>query len=156
MITLLRVDHRLIHGQVALSWLKEYDSDAILIANDALPGDDLRKQTLRLAKPEGTKLVIKTVEDSIAAIREGRTDKYRLFILTENVLDACRLADALPVVQHVNLGGTRPAPDGERVNQTVTLTGGERERLLALAARGVRVEARPVPSDRPIVLGAAR
>lgn len=156
MITLLRVDHRLIHGQVALSWLKEYDSDAILIASDALPGDELRMQTLRLAKPEGAKLVIKTVEDSIAAIREGRTDKYRLFILTENALDACRLAEALPVIEHINLGGTRPAPEAERVNQTVTLTGDERDRLLAIAAGGVRVEARPVPSDRPIVLGVAR
>ncbi|MDQ0727931.1 PTS sugar transporter subunit IIB [Microbacterium sp. W4I20] len=156
MITLLRVDHRLIHGQVVLSWLTQYDSNAILIANDDLPSDDLRKQTLRLAKPADAKLVIKTVDDAIAAIAEGRTDAYRLFILTENVADACRIAEACADVDHINLGGTRPSADATRVTSTVALTAADRARLELIAARGVHVEARAVPSDRETVIGATR
>lgn len=156
MITLLRVDHRLIHGQVVLSWLTQYDSDAILIANDALPADDLRKQTLKLAKPAGVKLVIKNVDDAIAAINEGRTDIYRLFILVENTTDACRIAEACEQVTQINLGGTRPAAGAEKFTSTVSLTAEERTRLNALSVRGVRVEARAVPSDRPAVLGPSR
>ncbi|MCK8478292.1 PTS sugar transporter subunit IIB [Microbacterium aurugineum] len=156
MITMMRVDHRLIHGQVVLSWLTQYDSDAILIASDTVPTDDFRKQTLKLAKPAATKLVIKTVDAAIAAITDGRTDGYRLFILTENVADACRIAEACPQVAHINLGGTRPATDTERLTATVSLTASERDRLDALAARGIRVEARAVPSDRPVVIEGAR
>ncbi|HBS2988405.1 PTS sugar transporter subunit IIB, partial [Klebsiella pneumoniae] len=51
MITLLRVDHRLLHGQVAFSWTQYVGADCILIANDSVPGDELRKTTIKLAKP---------------------------------------------------------------------------------------------------------
>ena len=43
MITLLRVDHRLLHGQVAFSWTQYVGADCILIANDSVPEDELRK-----------------------------------------------------------------------------------------------------------------
>ena len=67
MIELLRVDHRLLHGQVAFSWTNALGIDCILIANDSVPGDDIRKTTLKLSKPNGVKLVIKTIDDAIAA-----------------------------------------------------------------------------------------
>ena len=76
MIQLLRVDHRLLHGQVVFSWCGQLNPNCILIANDAAATDDVRKAALRLGKPNNAKLVIKTVDDSIAAINEGKTDKY--------------------------------------------------------------------------------
>ena len=88
MIQLLRVDHRLLHGQVVFSWCSQLNPNCILIANDAAATDDVRKAALRLGKPNNAKLVIKTVEDSIAAINEGKTDKYSLMIVTGNVKDA--------------------------------------------------------------------
>ena len=92
MIQLLRVDHRLLHGQVVFSWCGQLNPNCILIANDAAATDDVRKAALRLGKPNNAKLVIKTVDDSIAAINEGKTDKYSLMIVTGNVKDAVRLA----------------------------------------------------------------
>ena len=44
MIKLLRVDHRLLHGQVAMAWTQSLDSDCILIANDAVVNDNIGKQ----------------------------------------------------------------------------------------------------------------
>ena len=48
MIKLLRVDHRLLHGQVAMAWTQSLDSDCILIANDAVVNDNIRKVAVRL------------------------------------------------------------------------------------------------------------
>ena len=81
MIKLLRVDHRLLHGQVAFSWTQNIGADCILIANDDVPVNELRKTTIKLAKPQGIKLVIKNIEDSIQALQSGVTDKYKLFIV---------------------------------------------------------------------------
>ena len=53
MIKLLRVDHRLLHGQVAFSWTQGLGADCILIANDDVPKNDIRKTTIKLAKPAG-------------------------------------------------------------------------------------------------------
>lgn len=66
--------------------------------------DDVRKAALRLGKPNNAKLVIKTVDDSIAAINEGKTDKYSLMIVTGNVKDAVRLARETTQIKSINLG----------------------------------------------------
>ena len=83
MIKLLRVDHRLLHGQVAFSWTQFLGADCILIANDSLMQDELRKTTIKLAKPQGVKVVMKNIQDSVDAINSGVTDKYKLFVVVE-------------------------------------------------------------------------
>ncbi|MEG0735563.1 MAG: PTS sugar transporter subunit IIB, partial [Longicatena sp.] len=65
MIKAVRVDHRLLHGQVAFAWTKVLQTDCILIANDAVSKDQLRMSALRMAKPDSVKLVMKNIEDSI-------------------------------------------------------------------------------------------
>ncbi len=59
MIKLCRVDHRLLHGQVAFSWTNELSADCILIANDAVVHDEVFKTTMKLAKPPGSSWSLK-------------------------------------------------------------------------------------------------
>lgn len=150
MITLLRVDHRLLHGQVAFSWTSALGTDCILIANDSVLRDEIRKTTLKLSKPNGVKLVIKSIDDSIAAINSGVTDKYRLFIIVESIHDAKRLADGCPGVKHVNLGGTRKRENTRALNKAVFATPEEVEELRAMVEHGVDVELRQVPADAKV------
>ena len=107
MIKLTRVDYRLIHGQVAMSWTHALDVDCILLASDAVAKDDMRKAALRLARPNGVKLVIKDVDAAIEALNSGVTDKYSLFIITETIEDVYRLAKGCKDIKEINLGGTR-------------------------------------------------
>ena len=97
MIKICRIDHRLLHGQVAFVWCRSLNADAILIVSDAVAKDEMRMATMRLAKPAGVKLVIKSVEDSIKVINSGVTDKYKLMVVVENVQDAYDLK-ALPTI----------------------------------------------------------
>ncbi|MCQ4955127.1 PTS sugar transporter subunit IIB, partial [Holdemania filiformis] len=69
-----------------------------LIANDDVPTNEIRKTTIKLAKPQGVKLVIKSIDDSIAALKSGVTDKYKLFIVVESIEDAYKLAEAYPEI----------------------------------------------------------
>ena len=88
MIKLFRIDHRLLHGQVAFSWTKSIGADCILVADDEATTNSLKMTTLRLAKPQGVKLVVKSIDESIKALQSGVTDKYKLFIVTGCVADA--------------------------------------------------------------------
>lgn len=92
MILLLRVDHRLLHGQVVFSWVQNLKADCILIANNSVATDELRKTTLKLAKPQEVKLVIKNINDAIISINSGITDKYNLLVIVESVEDAYKIA----------------------------------------------------------------
>lgn len=148
MITLLRVDHRLLHGQVAFSWTQYVGADCILIANDNVPEDELRKTTIKLAKPPSVKLVIKNINDAIESIKSGVTDKYHLFIVVESVNDAWRIASAVEGIKSINLGGIKAKEGSKNISKAINLLPEEIEQLQQLVGEGVEVEIRQVPNDR--------
>ena len=133
MIVLVRVDHRLLHGQVVFTWTKSISTDCILIASDAVVKDELRMTALRLSKPNGVKLVMKSIDDSIKALNAGVTDKYNLMILCENIEDVSRLAFGYDKITSINLGGIK--------NEA------EIELLKKLNDKGIELEVRMVPDD---------
>lgn len=153
MIKLLRVDHRLLHGQVAFAWTGYLGADSILIANDAVIKDDLRKTTLRLAKPQGIKLVMKSIEESIQAINEGQTDKYKLFVVVENIQDAYLIASRVDQIELVNVGSAKAKPNTKALSNNVHILPEEEELLKELYKMGKRIEIRTVPSDNPKYYG---
>ena len=131
MIKLLRVDHRLLHGQVAFSWKNAVEADCILIACDAVMKDDLRKTSIKMAKPSGVKLVIKSMDDAVNAINSGVTDKYKLLTVVESIKDAERLC-------------TR------NISKAVNITPAEETILKGLCESGVDVTIQMVPEDNPV------
>lgn len=150
MIKLFRVDHRLLHGQVAFSWTSTLGADCILIANDAVMKDDLRKTSIKLAKPAGVKLVIKNMEDSIQALNSGVTDKYKLFIVVESVDDAYKLASNCKQIKSLNLGGTKPREGTRNISKAINVTQHEEGLIKEMIDKGIDVEIRMVPSDTSI------
>ena len=56
MLVGLRVDHRLLHGQVAFSWTSALGADCILIANTAVTNDNLRKTAIKMKIPYMTNI----------------------------------------------------------------------------------------------------
>ena len=129
MIVLTRIDHRLLHGQVSFLWVRNVGADCILIANDSLAKDNLRMSALRLARPAGVKLVMKSVEDSIKSINEGETDKYNLLIIVENVDDAHRLALGCPAIKSINVGGMKNAEDRKQISKAVFVSENDIEKF---------------------------
>ena len=97
MIQMIRVDYRLLHGQVAVSWTSALGADCILLVSDTVLNDKLRLQALSLAKPEGCKVVVKNTEDAVKALQSGVTDKYKLFVVCETIQQAGAVAKAMGV-----------------------------------------------------------
>lgn len=151
MIKLVRVDHRLLHGQVAFSWTSALSADCILIANDDVVKDELRKTTMKLAQPHGVKLVIKNMEDSIAAINSGVTDKYKLLIVVESIQDAYALVKGCPQIKAINLGGTKAKEGTRNISKAVNVLPQEETLLREMIQTGIEVEIRMVPDDSRVL-----
>lgn len=149
MIKLLRVDHRLLHGQVAVSWSSYLGIDCILLANDRLLKDQLMMTSVKLAKPQGVKVVVKTIEDSIAAVKSGVTDKYKLFIVCGNIEDACRLARELKI-DYINIGETRAAEGKKSVSTNVFINEEEKKLLEETMEAGIKIEIQGLPSQKTV------
>lgn len=151
MILLLRVDHRLLHGQVAFSWIQNLGADCILIANDSVVNDELRKTTMKLAKPQEVKLVIKNIEDSIQALKSGVTDKYKLFIVVESVEDAYKIASEVDNIKQINLGGVKARENSRNISKAVNLLEEEEKLLKELQSLGIEIEIRQVANDNKVL-----
>jgi PTS system mannose-specific IIB component/fructoselysine and glucoselysine-specific PTS system IIB component len=148
MIKLLRVDHRLLHGQVALSWFGYLNANCILIANDDVPINPIRKAAIKMAKPNGSKLVIMDVEKSVAALNSGVTDKYDLMIVVESIHDAFRLIEGMDKKpESLNLGGTKATEQTESLSVAVNVTTTDKEELRAVQESGVKIFIQQVPTD---------
>ena len=85
MISSIRIDDRLIHGQVALVWSKELGTDRIVVANDEAATSDVMKMTLKMATPTGIKLLVKGVDDCVKVFNDPRAHELNMFVLTSNV-----------------------------------------------------------------------
>lgn len=150
MIKLVRVDHRLIHGQVAFAWTKSIATDCILIASDALLNDPLKMSVMKLAKPADVKLVMKNIADSITALNSDITDKYHLMVLCESIADVYQLAINVPMIKTINLGGTKSGADRRQIAKAVHVSDQDQRLLNDLSVRGINVYAQLVPDDAEI------
>lgn len=149
MIKLVRVDHRLLHGQVVFRWSRVLGIDCILIASDSVAKDPLRMSALRMAKPDNCKLVIKSIEDSIQALNSGVTDKYKLLIITETLHDAWRLAEKVKDITYINLGGAKLEEGRRQISKAFFVSDQDVEEIKQLHDRGVKMEIQMVPDDAP-------
>ena len=147
MIKLVRVDHRLVHGQVAFSWTKFLGIDCILIASDELQKDDLKMAGLRMAKPANVKLVMKGLEDSAKALNSGVTDKYKLMILCESIEDVYHLTQKTDCIKSVNLGGTKTREDRKQISKAVHVTDEDIKMIREMDSKGITVDVQLVPDD---------
>lgn len=147
MIKLCRVDHRLLHGQVAFSWTNAVGADCILVASDSVVNDEIWKTTLKLGKPSGVKLVIKNIEDSIQSINSGVTDKYKLLIVVQTIQDANRLSKACPSITSINLGGAKKQEGYRQLSKAVYIGADEEAAIREMVARGLEVEIRQLAAD---------
>ena len=151
MVKLMRIDERLIHGQVAFAWTNSLSADCILVVNDAVAKDKLRATSLKLAAPAEVKFVVKSVSDAITALNGHKTDKYKLFILVDNTKDALALVSAGGEVNHVNLGNMKVKEGTKVLTNSIAVTEDDINNIKEMVAKGAEVECRAVPTDKKVM-----
>lgn len=77
--------------QVAVVWTKELNAPLLVIANDAAAQNEVTQMTLKMAVPNGMKLLIRSVDDSIRAFQVPRGKDKRFFVIVGNVVDANKI-----------------------------------------------------------------
>lgn len=108
MIEVLRVDDRLLHGQVAVSWTRYYKVDVILIANDALIKDKNMQVAFKLATPPGVTLSMKSLKGAAMVINNPKHASRKIMVITKDMKDALTICNETGEAIHdVLLGGLR-------------------------------------------------
>lgn len=149
MVELLRVDERMLHGQVAVTWISEVSPDSILIANDEIMDNEMGKMALRMVKPNGVKLAIKSVEGGAEVLNDPRAANMKIFVIVRTLKDALRLIDKTQGIHKVNIGGVKKKEGGKLVAAAVYLNDEDLDTLQQLSEKVENVEFRMIPADSP-------
>jgi mannose/fructose/N-acetylgalactosamine-specific phosphotransferase system component IIB len=149
-VELLRIDDRLVHGQVVEGWLKALHLNFIVVASNAVASDDTQKALYLLAVPHGVQLLCLTIEDAARAWKENAWKKDRTLVLVSTPQEALELAEAGAPVSSVNLGGLHFRNGRVQMLKGISLDEQDIRALKELTARKIILEARALPLDEPV------
>lgn len=105
MIKHLRIDNRLIHGQVAVTWMRRINADAIAVVNDDVAKDRIQKMALPLAARDAKVLVL-SHQELQDYVKEHPDES--LFVIAKYPMDALRILESGLEVGEVNVGNAAP------------------------------------------------
>ena len=144
----LRIDNRLIHGQVVVTWVQAQSIDTLMVANDAIAGDDFQRAILLAVAPPSIKVLILTIEDGLAYVASPDHASDRIFILVNNPHDALRLFQGGLPLRTMNVGNMSFAAGAKRVSNTVFVTPVDVRNFVGLQEAGVELTCQMMPTDR--------
>jgi mannose/fructose/N-acetylgalactosamine-specific phosphotransferase system component IIB len=153
-VALIRVDNRLVHGQVLEAWLPALDAHGVLVADDEAAGNVLARSAMALAIPPKVQFQVLKVSAAADLLRPGGkgVPGVRTLLLVRDVRDAVALGETGVPIPKLNLGNVHFANGRRQVAPSVYLDEGEMDALSRLSSVGTEVEARAVPSEHPTPL----
>ncbi len=141
----VRIDNRLIHGQVTVAWTRRLGVRRLLVCNDDVAADELQRMLLPQAA-RGLPTEVCTVAETL-----GKAAGPDLMIVAKDPEDAFRLVEGGLRPEIVNVGNVAPRPGTaySMVTRSIAVTADEADAYRKLAAAGVPLVTQLMPHDKP-------
>ncbi|MFS7401259.1 mannose/fructose/sorbose PTS transporter subunit IIA [Carnobacterium maltaromaticum] len=146
-MVLVRVDSRLLHGQVATAWTKSTQPNRIIVVSDAVSKDDLRKKLIEQAAPPGVKANVIPVDKMIEIAKDPRFGNTKALLLFENPQDVLRAVEGGVDIEEVNVGSMAHSVGKVVVSKVLSMGQADVDAFENLKAKGVKFDVRKVPND---------
>ncbi|MGO2696141.1 mannose/fructose/sorbose PTS transporter subunit IIB [Bavariicoccus seileri] len=151
-VKLVRIDDRLIHGQVATVWTKASRINRILVVNDAVSKDSLRKALLSQAAPPGVRVNVIPISKMIAIWNDPVFNSFKAMLLFTNPHDVKTVVEGGVEISSVNIGSMSFAEGKKMITNAIAVDQQDADAFRFLAERGITLEIRKVVADSRINL----
>ena len=143
----VRIDDRLIHGQVAMIWTNSLSATRIMVVDNDASNSDLIKMSLKLATPTSVSLSVLTIEKAATRILSGAYDGQRVLLVIRSPENLLKLIKQGVMVDCANLGNQAPKDATRALNDTVALTETSIEACRQLRKLDVKLTLNRLPSS---------
>ena len=151
-ISLLRIDDRLIHGQVATSWAKAVKCEAIFAISDEVAEDALRRELLLQIAPAHLKAYVIPVEKAIKVYHNPKYAGKNILWLVTKPADVVRLVEGGVKIDKVNVGGMTYKDGNKQLSDAVTVGKADVEAFKKLLDLGIDLSMQKVASNPRVEL----
>lgn len=143
----IRIDDRLLHGQVVGFWTNTLQATRIMVPSDRVAEDEVLRKVLRMAAPAGVKTSFISCERAARQIMEGRYAGQRVFMVCECPADVLKLMDlGLPITK-LNVGNIGGAEGRIAVKTSLSMSPEEAKMFREIMDRGAEVTSQMVPAE---------
>lgn len=154
-IKLVRIDFRLMHGQVVTNWLKQVSADSVLIVDDKLASDKFLAQVFLMAAPPGVKVAIRSIEKAVASFKKDVFKDEKMLILFKSIANAKNAFDLGFPLEKLQVAGLGNGTNKIMISNELSLSREEADMLLDMQNKGVEVTLQVTPKDPKIPLDEA-
>ena len=148
-LNMVRVDYRMVHGQIVAKWIKFRPVDRLILADDSLVDDPFMGDIYRMAVPDREVDIVKLGDVQTAIDRKNDT----VLLIFKDVASAYTVYKNGLQLPKLNVGAVQNSAQPKAVVQGVALTVEEYEKLSEMKAEGVNVFLQPIPENDPVSLG---
>jgi PTS system mannose-specific IIB component len=145
---LLRIDDRLIHGQVVAGWARPLGIESLILASDKICKDEWACNAYKLAIPEGIDFCCVGIKQCIVTV--GEQNNKRIMIIVESVYEAHRLLNEGLVIKEINIGGLGYREGTREIAPYIYLSPDDIVSVVQLFQLGVRVIGKQLPNSATI------
>jgi PTS system mannose-specific IIB component len=149
-LKLVRVDDRLIHGQVVAVWLRAVGAHRIVIVDDRTARDEFLRELVVLAAPQGVEVEVFGVDDGTGRVADLASSKDDVFVLMRSPVTALQLRKSGVPFDVLNVGGIGAGPGRRTLYKNISASDEELAAMRELEQMGTRVELRIVADDRAV------
>lgn len=148
-LNMVRVDYRMVHGQIVAKWIKFRPVDRLILADDSLVDDPFMGDICRMAVPDREVDIVKLGYVQTAIDRKNDT----VLLIFKDVASAYTVYKNGLQLPELNVGAVQNSAQRKAVVQGVALSVEEYEKLSEMKAEGVNVFLQPIPENDPVSLG---
>ncbi|MBI5468862.1 MAG: PTS sugar transporter subunit IIB [Deltaproteobacteria bacterium] len=145
MLTLVRVDDRLLHGQIICAWVPFVKADSLVVASDEAAGDSLISDIIESCGCKSLSVNVENIDDAVKCVK--RSDKERVILIVGNLADAMRVYEQGLRFTTLNLGNIHHEDSGRKITPSVIVNREDEEIIGKFRSLGVSIEIRDVPAS---------
>lgn len=146
-ILLTRIDNRLIHGQVGMTWTNTLGANLVIVANDEIANNEVQQNLMDMALPESAESRYFTLDKTIRIIHKA-APRQKIFIVVRTPQDALALVEGGVPIDKINVGNLHYEEGKKQISKTVSVNDNDIETFNKLHEKGVELDVRGIPNER--------
>lgn len=147
MITLFRVDDRLIHGQVQTKWLSTVSANKVIIVDEKTSRDPIALQILKIAAPNNISLEVYNEVNGAARLKDEENSPNKAAVLFKSITTVRSMLDKGVNIKELIIGPCSAKPNAKMMVKNTYFLPEEIEAAAYISGKNTRICFQLVPED---------